>query len=157
MFSSASDGRYIGSMNKNEKIVVLMDGFAKTEAQSALSSYADAGGDSSVVIAAPITDITANRITGDVVEAVAAGEWPGGKPRTGGKRSALIAGAGKREAVALMRCFKGILPKDADAAFAMVTETGAAWTVDEYISHIRKEHDYMKTADVASDPDMKEI
>ena len=145
------------TLNTETKIVILLDGFAKKEAQNALSAYADAGGDASAVIVAPITDIVARQITHEAVKTVAEGIWSGGTLRSGGKRSALIAGADKRQAVNLMRSFKAILPPDADAAFAMVTETGSAWTVDAYIRHIREEHDFMKTAGAASDPDMKEI
>ena len=56
-----------------------------------------------------------------------------------------------------MRSFKSVLPGDADPAFALITETGMDWTVAEYLDHIRKEHDYMKTADPSKDADMKEV
>jgi len=95
--------------------------------------------------------------TGEAVKAVAEGNWPGGTPRATGRRSALIAGADKADAVALMRSFKSVLPGDADPAFALVTETGMNWTVEEYLTHIRKEHDYMKNADPSKDADMKEV
>lgn len=144
-------------MSEINKIVILLDSFARTEAQAALTAFAGAGGDASKVVVAPITELVAGQITYDAVDAVAEGNWPGGTPRTGGKRSALIAGADKRDAVALMRCFRSVIPSDADPAFAMVTETGMKWTVEEYLAHIRQEHDYMKTADPSMDPDMKEV
>lgn len=144
-------------MNLNEKIIILLDCFAKTEAQAALTAFSEAGGDSSAVIAAPITENVGQQITAEAAEAVAAGNWPGGVPRRGKRRSALIAGADKRNAVALMRCFRSILPADADPVFAMVTETGRTWTVDDYLAHIRKEHEFMKTADPSQDPDMREV
>ena len=144
-------------MSEAKKIVILLDNFAKTEAQAALTAFGAAGGEASAVTVAPITEIVAEQVTADAVKAVSRGEWPGGAPRTGGIRGALIAGADKRNAVALMRCFKSILPPDADPAFAMVTESGSRWTVDEYLAHIRKEHEYMKTADPSADPDMKEV
>lgn len=144
-------------MNETNKIVILLDSFARTEAQAALTAFAGAGGDASKVVVAPITELVADQITSEAVDAVAEGKWPGGTPRTGGQRSALIAGADKRDAVALMRCFRSVIPSDADPAFAMVTKTGMKWTVDEYLSHIRREHDYMKTADPSMDPDMKEV
>ena len=140
-----------------DKIIILLDNFGKTEAQAALSAFDKAGGDASAVTAAPITEIVAEQVTADAVDAVARGKWPGGTPRTGGRRGALIAGADKRNAVGLVRCFKSILPKDADPAFAMITETGSQWTVDEYLDHIRQEHEFMKTADPADDPDMREV
>ena len=144
-------------MSETEKIVILLDSFARTEAQAALTAFTGAGGDASRVVVAPITELVAKQITAEAVEAVAGGKWPGGMPRTGAKRSALIAGADKSNAVALMRCFKSVIPADADPAFAMVTETGMSWTVDEYLAHIRKEHDFMKTADPSMDPDMKAV
>lgn len=144
-------------MSEPEKIVILLDSFARNEAQAALTAFAGAGGDASKVVVAPITELVAAQNTAEALEAVAQGKWPGGTPRSGGKRGALIAGADKKNAVALMRSFKSILPSDADPAFAMVTETGMGWTVNEYLAHIRKEHDFMKTADPSMDPDMKEV
>ena len=122
-----------------------------------MSAFASAGGEASMVTVAPITDLVADQISADAIEAVASGQWPGGTPRRDGRRGALIAGADKRNAVALMRCFKSVLPKDADPVFAMVTQTGLSWTVQEYLDHIRKEHEFMKKADPADDPDMREI
>ena len=144
-------------MSEPEKIVILLDSFTRNEARAALAAFAGAGGDASKVVAAPITELVAAQNTTEALGAVANGKWPGGTPRSGGKRGALIAGADKSNAVALMHSFKSILPSDADPAFAMVTETGMSWTVDEYLAHIRKEHDYMKTADPSMDPDMKEV
>lgn len=144
-------------MNEDQKIVILLDCFAKTEAEAALALYAESGGDASKVIVAPITEIMSNQNTAKMIEEIASGNWPGGTPRSDGRRSGLIARAGKREAVMLMRCFKKVIPSDADPAFAMVTTTGATWTVDEYLKHIRKEHTFMKTASPEDDPDMKEV
>lgn len=144
-------------MNTNNKIIILLDCFAKSEAQAALSAFAEAGGDASMVTVAPVTDLVSKQITAEAVEAVATGKWPGGDPRTEGRRGALIAGADKRNAVALMRCFKSVLPRDSDPAFAMVTEKARQWTVQAYLDHIRKEHIFMKTANPADDPDMREV
>jgi len=144
-------------MENNEKIVMLLDCFTRSDAQAALSTFEKAGGEASRIVVAPITDLVAKQNTAEAVAAVAEGRWPGGSPRAGARPSALIAGATKRDAVALMRCFKSVLGPDADPAFAMVTETGMNWRVEEYLAHIRKEHNYMKTADPSMDPDMKEI
>ena len=144
-------------MSINEKIILLLDCFARSEAEAALAAFTEAGGDASRVIVAPITEIVADQKTAEAVNAVIKGNWPGGTPRSGGRRSALIAGADKPDAVALMRSFKSVLPGDADPAFALVTQTGMDWRVEEYLDHIRKEHDYMKTVDPSKDADMKEV
>jgi|GEM_PF-648718 len=144
-------------MVNNEKIVVLLDCFTRKEAQAALSAFENAGGEASKIVVAPVTELVAKQSTAEAVAAVAEGRWPGGTPRVGSKHSALIAKATKRDAVAIMRCFKSILSPDADPAFAMVTETGMSWRVEEYLAHIHKEHKYMKTADPSMDPDMKEM
>ena len=144
-------------MNDTEKIIVLLDGFGKSEAREALSVYATNGGDAASVVVAPVTELVAAQKTSDAIESIALGRWPGGTPRTGNQPSALIARCDKASAVLLMRSFKRILPPDSDAAFAVVTETGMEWTVEDYITHIRKEHNYMKTADPNTDPDMKEV
>jgi len=144
-------------MSKTEKIILLLDNFARSEAEAALTSFTEAGNDASRVVVAPVTEIVAAQNTAEAVEAVKTGNWPGGAPRSRGRRSALIAGADKAEAVALMRSFKKILPEAADPAFALVTERGQEWTVEEYLNHICEEHDYMKTADPSKDADMKEV
>ncbi len=144
-------------MSKPDKIIILLNCFTKTEAEAALAAFSEAGGDASRVVVAPITEIVADQKTAEAVNAVAEGKWPGGTPRSGARRSALIAEADKPDAVALMRSFKSVLPGDADPAFALITETGMDWTVAEYLDHIRKEHDYMKTADPSKDADMKEV
>jgi len=144
-------------MSDTDRIIMLLDGFAKTEAEAALAAYGGAGHEASRVVVAPVTDKVAVQNTAEAVEAVAAGTWPGGTPRTDVRHGALIAGADKAAAVALMRAFKSVLPADADPAFAMVTQTGRTWSVEEYLDHIRKEHDYMKNADPSMDPDMREV
>ena len=144
-------------MVNNEKIVVLLDCFTRNDAQAALAAFENSGGDASKIIVAPITELVARQNTAEAVAAVAEGRWPGGNPRVGAKPSALIAGATKRDAVALMRSFKSVLSPDADPAFAMVTETGMGWSVEEYLAHIHKEHNYIKTANPSMDPDMKKI
>ena len=144
-------------MDTKDKIIVLLDCFALSEAKAALKTFGEVGGEAERVVFAPITDVSASMRTEDVVNAVASGGWQGGKARAGGKKSALIAGADKKNAVALVRCFKNVLPRDSDSAFAMVTGTGMNWPVQYYLEHIRKEHNYMKTADPESDPDMRAI
>lgn len=139
------------------KIVILADCFTKSEAERGLAAYANAGGDASKVIVAPVTEILMEMNTAEAVESILSGTWHGGISLGKGRRGALIAGADKRDTVALMRCFKSVLPKNSDAVFAMVTKTGAAWTVKQYFAHIRQEHEFMKTADPADDPDMKAI
>lgn len=144
-------------MVNNEKIIVLLDCFTRNDAQAALAAFENSGGDASKIIVAPITELVARQNTGEAVAAIAEGRWPGGTPRVGAKPGALIAGATKQDAVTLMRCFKSILGPDADPVFAMITETGMGWSIEEYLAHIRKEHNYMKTTDPSTDPDMKEV
>lgn len=140
-----------------DKIIVFLDGFAKTEAEAALTRYSEAGNDAPAVTLAPVTDILADMTTAEALESLDAGTWPGGTVRTGVERGALMRVPGKTDAVALMRAFKAVLPEDHDAAFAMITETGLGWTLGEYLAHIRKEHEFMKNADPESDPDMKPV
>ncbi len=144
-------------MSEKQKIVILLDNFAKTEAESALDAYARTGEDASRIIIVPVTDQMATRNSAKVIDDILTGKWSGGTPRSTNRRAALIAGADKRSAVVLMRCFKSVLPKGSDVAFAMVTQTGLTWTVAEYLAHIRKEHEFMKNANPADDPDMKAI
>jgi hypothetical protein len=140
-----------------DKIIILLDGFTKSEAETALKEYSRAGYDAPAVTLAPVTDTLAEMTTSEALAMLESGSWPGGAVRTGVDRGALMRVPGKAEAVALMRAFKSVLPADHDSAFAMITETGLKWTVAEYLTHIRKEHEFMKEADPEADPDMKPV
>jgi len=144
-------------MNDSGKIVILLDSFARTEAQAALDAYSGVGNDATRVVVAPITDLMAEQKTADAVDAVVSRNWVGGTALNNGKRGALIAGATQSEAITLMRCFKSVIPADSDPAFALVTKTGLGWKVGKYLAHIRKEHDFMKSADPSMDPDMRRM
>ncbi|MCG8454262.1 MAG: DUF3783 domain-containing protein [Spirochaetales bacterium] len=142
-------------MNESSRIVVLLEGFSKEQATSALAAYGKAGGDASSIIIAPITDRILDQKTESALNDVLAGKWAGGTVRKEAPPGALIAFAGKSEAVALTRCLRCVLASDSDPAFAMVTETGSSWNVGDYLTHVRKEHEFMKNADPSQDPDMK--
>ncbi len=144
-------------MSTVDKIVILLDGFTRTEASTALEIFAEAGGEASRVVAAPVTDVLCSWNTRKAVEETAAGNWPGGLPRNGVQRAVLIAGADNTATLTLMRCFKSVMPAGSDAAFAMVTETGLGWTVGEYLAHITAEHEFMKTAKPSENPDMQPV
>ncbi|MCK5737001.1 MAG: hypothetical protein KAH21_11010, partial [Spirochaetaceae bacterium] len=60
-------------MSINEKIILLLDCFARSEAEAALAAFSEAGGDASRVVVAPITEIVAAQKTGDALNAVVEG------------------------------------------------------------------------------------
>lgn len=69
----------------------------------------------------------------------------------------IMAVASQERAFSVMRAYKSILDKPADAAFAMVTQNSLEWTLDYYIKHVSKEHEYMKTHDPSKNKDMKQV
>ncbi len=58
----------------------------------------------------------------------------------------VIVHAQEREQVLqVMRSFKAVLPDPQNIIFAVITETALKWTFEEYIGHLSREHEYMKT------------
>ena len=86
-----------------EKIIILLDGFTKTEAEAALAAFSRLGYDAPAVTLAPVTDVLADMVTSEALAAVESGAWPGGTVRKGVDRGALMRVSGKGEAVAMMR------------------------------------------------------
>ncbi len=58
---------------------------------------------------------------------------------------------------AIMRGIKSASSRPGDIIFAMLTDTAANWTVQEYLDHLKEEHEYMKTHSPENDPDMRRM
>ena len=76
-------------------------------------------------------------------------------PRRG--RVVIIQSFIKEHVFAIMRGLKNVCSRPNDIIFAMVTETALEWTLDEYLVHLKDEHEYMKTHSAQQDPDMKKM
>ncbi len=63
----------------------------------------------------------------------------------------------KEHVFAIMRGIKSASSRPQDIIFAMVTDTAASWTLEEYLKHLKTEHEYMKTHTPDQDPDMKKL
>ncbi len=63
----------------------------------------------------------------------------------------------KEHVFAIMRGIKSVSSRPGDIIFAMLTETASKWTIQEYLDHLKEEHDYMKTHSPENDPDMKRM
>jgi hypothetical protein len=76
-------------------------------------------------------------------------------PRRG--RVIIIQSFIKEHVFAIMRGLKNVCSRPNDIIFAMVTETALEWTLDEYLVHLKDEHEHMKTHPPQNDPDMKKM
>jgi hypothetical protein len=63
----------------------------------------------------------------------------------------------KEHVFAIMRGIKSASSRPQDIIFAMVTDTAASWTLEEYLKHLKTEHEYMKTHTPDQDPDMRKL
>jgi len=76
-------------------------------------------------------------------------------PVPGHYRMVLINSQDRQQVIKILRSFKKVLPNPDDVIFAMITETALTWTFQDYVEHLSKEHEYMKTHTPEHDPDMK--
>ncbi len=74
-----------------------------------------------------------------------------------GLKAVIMAVDSREQGLHAMRIYKSILEDPSEPAFAMVTQTSLVWPLADYLEHIHKEHEYMKTHNPADDPDMKRI
>lgn len=72
-------------------------------------------------------------------------------------RAVIINTVDRRQVLEIMKSFKAVLHNPRDVIFAMVTDIARTWTFGEYIEHLEKEHEYMKTHDPVKDPHMKRM
>jgi hypothetical protein len=76
-------------------------------------------------------------------------------PRRG--RVVIIQSFIKEHVFAIMRGIKSVCSRPNDIIFAMVTETAVTWTLDQYLVHLKDEHEYMKNNTPENDPNMKKM
>ena len=136
--------------------ICLFRGFTKDQAGEALGILSQAGGEYKTSFA-PMTEEMTDQNMESLINTLFEGRYPGGKALTEGQRVVLMAVQSKERAVTVMRSVKSISENPQDIVFAMVTQTALGWTLGEYIDHISKEHEYMKTHNPAEDPDMKPV
>jgi hypothetical protein len=82
-------------------------------------------------------------------------EFQGGTQAFGQYRVVLINSQDREQVIKVLRSFKKVLPQPQDVIFAMITETALTWRFQDYVEHLSKEHEYMKTHAPQHDPDMK--
>jgi hypothetical protein len=59
-------------------------------------------------------------------------------------RTVIIQSFLKEHVFIIMRGIKSSCPRPNDIIFAMVTETALGWKLDDYLVHLKEEHNYMK-------------
>ena len=60
-------------------------------------------------------------------------------------RVVIVLTAEREQVFQVMRSFKTVLPDPQNIIFAVITETALTWTFGEYIDHLGKEHESMKS------------
>ncbi|MGM0432154.1 MAG: DUF3783 domain-containing protein [Spirochaetota bacterium] len=61
----------------------------------------------------------------------------------------------KDHVFAIMRGIKSASSRPQDIIFAVVTETALTWTLDQYLEHLKAEHEHFKRRSAEDDPHMK--
>lgn len=136
--------------------ICLMRGFTKDQAGKALQVLSEEGGEFKTSFA-PMTDSMLDQKVERVMESLFEGKAPEGSPLREGHRVVIMAVSSQQRAISIMRAVKSQSADPGDIVFAMVTQTALQWTLAEYIDHVSREHEYMKTHNPADDPDMKQI
>ncbi len=136
----------------------LLKGFTKEQAARGLEALSEISTSEEVKTTfAPMTESMLEMVVEEVLEGLFKGESIEGKAITQGHRVIFMAVYSKERAVTIMRTMKSISENPQDIIFAMVTETAMKWTLGKYLEHVSEEHEYMKTHNPATDPDMKPV
>ncbi len=135
----------------------LLKGYSREQAQAGLTALAEVSGDDVKTTFAPMTEGMMDRPVEEVLEDLFKGKPVEGKAITQGNQVVFMAVYSKERAVTIMRTLKSLSENPKDIIFAMVTETALKWTLGKYIEHVSEEHEYMKTHNPATDPDMKPV
>ena len=135
----------------------ILKGFSKEQAACGLKALAQNSKEEIKTTFAPLKEDMTERIVEEVLEELFKGSASEGKAMTDGTRFVFMAVYSKERAVAIMRAVKSVSENPQDIIFAMITETSLKWTFTQYMNHVGKEHEYMKTHNPAQDPDMKPV
>ncbi len=136
--------------------ICLFKGFTKDEASSAMVLLNKEPGENPMLFA-PMTEAMLKLDMEDILQKTGRGDMPPGPVLAKEPRVVFMGVQDKVRAVKVMRCIKQVLENPRDAVFAMISPQTLSWTLEEYIAHVVKEHEYMKTHNPADDPDMKKV
>jgi hypothetical protein len=151
-----------------ERIICFTLGLSEEDREKCGASFRTLNqGTHALDIIAVTEELLAARVGETLDKAIADPEMGRAEERPGGDRDVsrdipqyrvvIIDAADRQQVLEVMRGFKAVLPDPHDMIFAVVTDTSRTWTFGEYIGHLGKEHEYMKTHDPAKDPDMKRM
>lgn len=81
----------------------------------------------------------------------------GQAPALSGNRVVMVNTQERPLVLQVLRSFKAVLPDPQDLIFAVITDTARTWRFGEYLGHLQREHEYMKTHRPENQPDMKRM
>lgn len=143
--------------------IFLFKGFTKDEIEAGKSALVEKGKDLQDLIFVPAGSAMMEANVEELLTKIdgegshKANDLPLYQLKEGESKVVIMAVGSQDKAISVMRAYKSILEDPTQAAFAMVTESSLTWTLGYYMDHVSKEHEYMKTHNPATDPDMKKI
>ena len=135
----------------------ILKGFTRDQASGGLQALSKVTDEEIHTIFAPLTDSMLLRNVEEVLEDLFKGKETDGKVLTKGSQLVFMAVYSTDRAVTIMKTLKSLSTHPGDMIFAMITETALKWSFQQYIDHVSKEHEYMKTHAPSADPDMKPV
>ncbi|MDD4242106.1 MAG: DUF3783 domain-containing protein [Smithellaceae bacterium] len=81
----------------------------------------------------------------------------GQTPVLSGNRVVMVNTQERPLVLQVLRSFKAVLSDPQDLIFAVITDTARTWTFGEYLGHLKREHEYLKTHRPENEPDMKRM
>ena len=151
----------------NDPIICFAVGLSRTDIQAGSTAFSAAAPETALAVT-PVTADLLGETVGDVIEQTTkvprgvgkntpSPEGNGTIAPGGGYRMVLIHSEDKQQVMQILRSFKQVLPDPKDVIFAVITETALTWTFENYLRHLAREHEYMKTHSPENDPDMKRM
>ncbi len=136
--------------------ICFFKGFTKNQALRAMALLKQESGKEPMLFV-PMTEAMLKLNMKEILQRTARGDMPQSPGLSKEPRVVLMGVEDKRRAVNLMGCIKQVVKCPEDTVFAMITPKALEWTLEEYIVHVVKEHEYMKRHNPEEDPDMKKL
>jgi hypothetical protein len=132
-----------------DKILCFALGLSPEEIEKGRTSLYGLNKEAYLLEVIPVTDAMLAMTVADALDSAPALSGSGGEkilpPGLFPYRVVVVAAQEREQVISILRAFKAVLPDPQDLIFAVITETALGWTFGEYISHLAREHESMKT------------
>lgn len=139
-----------------ERMICFCLGLSSEDIEKGKASFYGANKETCPLDVIAVTEAMLASEVGEILDRVTAdSERKSAEKGQGGKNAisaevckyrAVVVNTQERDQVLqVMRSFKAVLPDPQDMIFAVITDTARTWTFGDYLGHLAREHEYMKS------------